>query len=55
LQAAPTRAQHIWQILGHHLHLVPEIGNAPAILREPGSAGWTGIADPRRGGAALGG
>ncbi len=39
---------------GHHLHTVPEIGNAPLIVRDIVQSAWTGIADPRRGGAALG-
>jgi len=34
--------------------MTPEPGNAPAILREPAGSGWTGSANPRRGGAALG-
>lgn len=49
----PQPTQHELEALGHHLRAVPEIGNAPAILRAPGG-GWTAIADPRRGGAALG-
>lgn len=37
---------------GHALHEVGGAGSAPSILRVPG--GWTGVADPRTGGAALG-
>jgi gamma-glutamyltranspeptidase/glutathione hydrolase len=51
----PEATERALEGLGHRLHVVPEIGNAPAILREPDNRGWTGIADPRRGGAALGG
>jgi gamma-glutamyltranspeptidase/glutathione hydrolase len=51
----PDATEQALEALGHHLRAVPDIGNAPALLREPGNAGWTGIADPRRGGAALGG
>lgn len=42
------------QRLGHRLRSVPDLGNAPAILRSPTGRGWTGIADPRKGGAAIG-
>jgi gamma-glutamyltranspeptidase/glutathione hydrolase len=39
---------------GHTLRFVPELGNAPVILRDLAAGAWTGAADPRRGGAALG-
>ncbi len=39
---------------GHALRFVPEIGSAPVILRDPDHKSWTGAADPRRGGLALG-
>ncbi|HUG02672.1 MAG TPA: gamma-glutamyltransferase [Longimicrobiales bacterium] len=37
---------------GHAVESTGGVGSAPSILRVPG--GWTGLADPRTGGAALG-
>lgn len=39
---------------GHRIRHVGEIANAPAIVRDAERLVWVGIADPRRGGAALG-
>jgi len=48
----PTR-QRLEQ-LGHRLRFVSDIGASPAILRNAAGTGWSGMADPRRGGAAAG-
>jgi gamma-glutamyltranspeptidase/glutathione hydrolase len=50
----PEATSAALQGLGHRLRAVPDLGNAPAILRDPSGRGWTGIADPRKGGAAVG-
>jgi gamma-glutamyltranspeptidase/glutathione hydrolase len=47
-----TRAE--LEARGHHVRFVPEVGNAPTLVRERATNTWTGLADPRRGGAALG-
>ncbi|HVZ37635.1 MAG TPA: gamma-glutamyltransferase [Polyangiaceae bacterium] len=50
----PLETRNALEALGHHLRAVPEIGNAPAILRDSASGSFSGVADPRRGGAVGG-
>jgi gamma-glutamyltranspeptidase / glutathione hydrolase len=39
---------------GHRLRFVPDLASSPVILRDEAMRGWTGAADPRRGGEAAG-
>jgi gamma-glutamyltranspeptidase/glutathione hydrolase len=47
-----TRAE--LEARGHRVRFVPEVGNAPTLVRERATNVWTGLPDPRRGGAARG-
>jgi gamma-glutamyltranspeptidase / glutathione hydrolase len=42
------------ETLGHALRFLPDVGSSPVILHDSVSGDWTGAADPRRGGLALG-